>query len=452
MGNTSGNTRADKLIYLDNNATTFMTTEVKQAMLDWCNKGNPSSGHIAARESKCMMNDFREYIGKLCSFTVPNHTSESTTLATNGPVRDGNDGSMYHVIFTSGASEANCTVFHSVITAYASARGSPHVIMSAIEHKSLIDMAKSYESRNIITVSFIGPEISGHILVDAVADAIQPNTCLICIMHANNETGAINDIRAIGALAHSNNIPFHCDTAQTFGKAPIRPLEDHVDSFCISFHKLHGPPGVGALVIKRDLVAGYNLQPYIYGTQNSGMRGGTENLPGIGAAYIATRYTMIDRPQKNVRMQELKKFIMNSIAKYFPTRQYAAYMNDTRSVSPNVEIVFLSDGPVVAPGRRSNVVAYLPNTILLSVVKRSGAPICNSQIRADLESRGVIISIGSACNTASPKASHVLYAMGSDELVRKGALRITLGDLTTQHEATQFINIFVEIIRMHISE
>jgi cysteine desulfurase len=408
------------MIYLDNNATTMMPDVVKQSMINWCNKGNPSSNYASAKAAKAMIDAFRGYIGKLCGFNQ--HGSDA-----------------YKIIFTSSASEANCTIVHSIITSYNEITSRiPHVIISTIEHKSLLDMVKSYEMRKIIEVTYVGPSVSGHIHPDDVKKAIRPNSCLVCVMHANNETGAINDIQQIGSIAHSNNIPYHSDTSQTFGKFPVSPLKQHIDSFCISFHKLHGPPGVGALIIKQRLYDGHRLKPIIYGAQNEGMRGGTENVPGLGASYTALQYTMADRQLKNSRLLALKTYIISKIAERIPTRQYISYLQSAQKL-PEIEIIFLS-------GNNNH---YLPNTILLSVVKRSKPPICNRALRDELEKNNIIVSVGSACNTSSPNASHVLYAIHADELIRRGALRITLGDETTSNDAEQFIRVFVGMIKKY---
>ncbi len=420
------------LVYLDNNATTFMPPDVQAAMIAWCNKGNPSSAHTAAREARHMMTEFRQYLASLCSIISdegPEHTAPQSDSA-------------YKIIFTSGASEANCTIIHCITTSFARITGTlPHVIVSAVEHKSIIEMVQTYAAHNLLTATYIKPETSGHISPAAIQDAIGPNTCLVCVMHANNETGAVNNIRAIGAIAHKYNIPFHCDVVQTFGKCPLKPITENVDSFCISFHKMCGPPGVGALIVKQKLLVGYKLSPYIFGSQNDGWRGGTENLPGLGAAFAAVRGTMVKREQKNENMAKIKHFIIGEIARRMPARTYMEYLGAREPPQPEVEIVFLS-----------GTKGYLPNTILLSVVKRSRPPMCNSDLRADLEAKGIIVSIGSACNTASPKASHVLYAMGADELIRRGAIRVTLGDDTTLEKATYFVKEFLLIIQRYMRQ
>lgn len=430
---------AEQMIYLDNNATTIMPANVRTAMIEWCNRGNPSAGYASAKEARKMMSTFRQYLGRVCKFESCCEEDRDGDSTANARARS--NPNKYKVLFTSGASEANCTALQSILDAYAEVTGNkPHIVMSAIEHKSLIEMSRAYVERGRAAATYVQPTASGHIRPEDVAAAITPTTAIVCVMHANNETGAVNDIRAIGAIAHRANVPYHCDTVQTFGKYPLEPNRDNVDSFCISFHKFHGPPGVGALVIKQQLLIGYKLYPMIYGTQNEGYRGGTENLPGIGAAYEATKTTMNSRASKNDRVMRLKKYIMGEIAARIPSRQYIQYTKGTAGNKPEIEVVFLS----------GSTDYYLPNTILLSVVKRGKTPICNAKIKTDLEKKGIVVSVGSACNTASPKASHVLYAMGADELIRKGAIRVSLSDDTTTEDVKKFVQEFLLVVKAQL--
>lgn len=431
----------NSMIYFDNNATTIMPVEVRKSLLDWCNRGNASAGYASAREARKMMEDFRQYIGRLCKMdTCCGEDRDSTSTSNNAKART--DPSKYKIIFTSGASEANCTALQGIIDAYAETTGNvPHIVISAIEHKSLISMAQSLEERGRATVTYVQPTLSGHIRAEDVEDAIQPNTAIVCVMHANNETGAINDVKRIGAVAHRHKIPYHCDTVQTFGKFPINPNANNIDSFCVSFHKFHGPPGVGALIIKQQLLLGYRLSPLIFGSQNEGYRGGTENLPGIGAAFTATKITMQNRQDKNTSMLRIKKYIMDELSKRIPARYYTQYIQDKPGgKKPMAEIIFMS--------ACDNM--YLPNTLLLSVIKRAKPFICNAQMKNDLEKKGVVVSVGSACNTASPKASHVLYAMDADDLIRKGTLRISIGDDTTLDEAKKFVQEFLLVVKKQL--
>lgn len=436
-----------QMIYFDNNATTVMPTTIQKSMIRWCNMGNPSASYATAKEARKMMDSFRAYIGELCGFDAC--CSEPRDY--EGDLKDlekaQRDPTKYKVIFTSGASEANCTILLATVDAYTEIKQTiPHVVMSAVEHKSLLDMAKSMEERGRITLTLVKPTPTGHILPQMVSKAIKQNTCLVCVMHANNETGAINDIAEIGRLAHLKNVPFHSDTVQSFGKFPIRPYEMNVDSFCMSFHKFHGPPGVGALVVRQDFLQGYEMHPLIYGSQNNGLRGGTENLPGLGASFDALKFTMNGRDEKNRRMVMLKKRIMNGLATAFITMSYTEYLRSRVEKA----IVFLSGGYGLEQNQNEQTEQteqnYLPNTILLSVVKKLPPAICNGQIKKELEDKSIVVSVGSACNTASPKASHVLYAMGCDEYIRRGALRISLGDMNTVEEADAFVNAFTEVV------
>ena len=409
------------IVYLDNNATTMMNDKILASMLHWCNKGNPSSdfGNAASE----MIYEFKEYIAKVCKFNLPD-----TRLTDND----------YAVIFTSGASESNATIIRMVVDAYLETKKKiPHIVMSSIEHKSIYDMVKSLEERNLVTVTLISPTSAGIVRPEDVLVSIRPDTCLVTIMHANNETGAINDIQQIGKLAHSRGVPFHTDTVQTFGRFPIAPIDSNVDSFCISFHKFNGPPGVGALVIKSKFIKGFNLNPIITGSQNDNLRGGTENTPGLGAAFTAMKLCMNSRAIKNKRLSELKEYIVKSLVKEFSSELYSTYNKaGSKLLTVPKKIVFLSD-------ITDN---YLPNTIMLSVVKKVGTPVCNVGIKKKLMNKGIIISVGSACNTSSDKASHVLYAMGADEYIRKGALRITLGDYNLESDIQTFIVEFIKIV------
>jgi cysteine desulfurase len=466
------------MIYLDNNATTTMPKCVMKAMLSWCNMGNPSASYASAVNSRAMMDNFRNYIGRLCEIDTccPEDRDSEYTLSAQKVNKC--DPARYKVIFTSGASEANSTIVSGVVAAYANARGViPNIVISAIEHKGLISTAKALEERGAVTITYVQPVWSGHILARDVAAAIGPNTCLVCVMHANNETGAINDVAAIGKVAHERGVPFHCDTVQTFGKFSLRPLRDSIDSFCVSFHKFRGPPGTGVLVVKQKFLLGYGIPPLIFGSQNEGYRGGTENLPGIGASYEALRYNFKNRAEKNARISGLKTLLLCELSKLFPMRTYEDYAASTmeNKVIPFEIVVFSIPsvgsgvGSVGSVGSGVSSVgsvntkllsdsdyisarddAYLCNTVLLSVVKKRGEFICNAKLKGYLEKLGIVVSVGSACNTASSKASHVLYSMGADKYIRKGALRISLGDDNTEAEIRKFVSTFADAIRVQI--
>jgi cysteine desulfurase len=385
------------MAYLDNNATTVMSPATIKEMVLWCNKGNPSADYASAKSAREMIDVLRKKIQHYA-------------------------GADYDIIFGSGASEANATMIHNVICMYTK----PHILYSAIEHKSIIDCVNKYAEIGLCTAGVVPATRSGHILPDVVSSMLTRNTKLVCVMYANNEIGSINDIKAIGQIVKANGSIFHCDTVQTFGKIPKIP--SCVDSFCVSFHKLAGPPGVGCLAIKPGLLQ----VPLIAGSQNNSQRGGTENTPGLAASLHAVSLCMENRAEKNNNMLILKKIIYDDLVK-FGAQSYKQYKKPT---SPKPIIIFLTG---IEPEY------FLPNTILLSVVSTKHN-ICNAKLKKALATEKIIISVGSACNTSSAKASHVLYSIGADQDIRKGALRISLADATTKDEVKYFTKKFIEVI------
>lgn len=414
------------MIYFDNNATTIVPPEVIKEMVKWINKGNPSASYKTAVECRNLMKEFRDYIAKKCNFI----SYEEDTKYTNAELPK-----LYQIVFTSGASESNNTILRSIADAYKfNTSITPHIIVSSIEHKTIIDCANQLAGIGRIEVTFVSPDKLGFIQPESIEKHIKSNTALICVMHANNETGAINNIKRIGAIAHSHQVPFFTDDVQSFGKYSIDPIAMNVDAFSVSFHKLHGPQGVGLLVIKRQFLEGFHLMPQVCGSQNCGFRGGTENIPGIAASYIGTKITWADRRYKNDKMKEIKQRIITELGKRIPCQNYADYLV-TPTAYP-MQIVFLSTADKI----------YLPNTLMIAVIKKSG-DMCNIKLKKSLEDAGIIVSIGSACNTSSSKASHVLTEMGVGVEIKKGTIRISLAEENTLAEADIFVEKFIQILK-----
>lgn len=414
------------MLYLDNNATTIMPQNVISTICAWMNKGNPSASYKTAAESRQMMKDFRNLLAKTCG-VISYEPDEK-------PPKDLKK--VYQFIITSCASESNNTLIRSVAAAYVlNMRTRPHILSSSIEHKSLLDCLRQLATSGQIELTLLKPTHSGHIDPADIAENIRSNTCLVAIMAANNETGAIMDLRAIGAAAHDAGKPFFTDAVQYFGKFGLRPIECGIDAFVISFHKFHGPPGIGILAIRREFIRGYKLQPEICGSQNCGFRGGTENVPAIAGAYEALKMTFADRAAKNQKMKKLKEAIAAAIMQKMPAQTYIEYLESPKNVP--VLAVFLT-----MPGDK-----YLPNTLMISIVKRSSPPFCNIIFKRDLEAAGIIVSIGSACNTSAVDASHVLYEMDADEYVRRGAIRISLDETITAEHINKLIGAMMLAIK-----
>jgi cysteine desulfurase len=422
-----------------------------EAMVAWINRGNPSAEYASAREARQMMAAFRKSIAQACDFG-----------------QEGLQG--YEVVFTSSGSESNCFMVTSAVRSYAAKTGRlPHVVTSAVEHKSLLAccLRLAKEKMCQLTVLPVGQGGPGLGAVDpaVLAAAIRPNTCLVTIMAANNETGILNDLRALARHARAAGVPFHSDAVQLFGKAAFRPEALGLDAFSASFHKIGGPPGVGLLVLRRAVVEGYDLCPLICGSQNGGLRGGTENLPGIGGSFAAFRLAMDGRAAKTARVLRLRNALRETIA----TRLPCFYLGDHPAPDPPSIDGGITPAPArahdgSAEARRAIAAAekkgapvvfwiappderaVLPNTLLLAV-RRPG--FCNKAARAALEARGVIVSLGAACNTAkalSGEASSVAVAMGLHPALVGGVLRVSLGDDTTAEDVKAFVVAFLAVV------
>lgn len=429
------------MIYFDNNATTMMSSNTIREMIKWCNKGNPSSSYASAESSRGMMDELRTAIGKISG--VPTCCVEPRDQRGTP-----NDTTGYTVIFTSGASESNSSAVFSIATAYKTASSRiPHLVVSAVEHKSLIMSVDALVARGDATVDYLQPTASGHILLEDLESAIaaRPDTALVCIMHANNESGAINNVRGIGEICASRGIPFHCDVVQTWGRHPDTFHIDWCDSWSISFHKVCGPPGVGAWCINTQLLDTYRLKPIVYGTQNGGMRGGTENVPGLGASIAAIR-TMDYSPQVRTHVRALRARLMRLIETIFDTLLYVDYVRIPSIRRRNWRgIVWISGD--------SADITYLGGTVLLSVIRPADEQaVCNTEMKNELAAAGAIISVGSACNTSSKKASHVLYAMGCDDVVRRGTLRVSMACQNTPEEVDSFVKILSAAVRRQLTK
>lgn len=390
-----------------------MPPEVVDTLTTWATRGNPSSTYPSAKEGKKLMDCFREEIARHCGFSLADYT----------------------ILFTSGGSESNSMIISSTIRAFRKAvSGSkPHIITSNVEHDSIRLLLGDFDEEGVdvtyVPVHAHGPLI-GSIDIDALVDAIRPNTCLITVMAANNETGIINDIRTIGKIAKQRSIPFHSDAVQLFQKVPFRPLELNVTAFSVSFHKLFGPTGCGLAVIKKDFLEGYDLKAMIGGSQNGHMRGGTECIHNIAAARCAFRINFTDRIAKNAMIRSLKQYMKELLGKYM----MCMYLDEYRYVMANETnktcIVWLC--------HRESIVQ--DGTLFLAVHKDE---ICNVDIRNTLTNEGIYISIGSACKTSDKKASHVLDGIDLPKKLRPGVFRISIGDYSSKLDIEVFVRRFL---------
>jgi len=358
-------------IYLDYNATTPIDPAVVDAMEPYLRDhfGNPSSDHAYGYRTRAAVQTAREQLAALL------------------------DATPEEVVFTGGGSEANNLAIKGV--AYALRARGNHLITSAVEHPGVVEPLRFLE-RQGYEVTILPVDADGRVNPAQVAAAITDQTILVSIMHANNEVGTIQAIRAIADIAHARGALVHTDAAQTIGKIPVRLPNLGVDLLTVAGHKFYAPKGVGALIVRQGIA----LEPFIHGAgHEGGRRAGTENVPyvvGLGRAAELARERL---PEYQERIRVLRDALHRLLLERVPT----AVLN-------------------------GHPVERLPNTLNLSFPGVNAAALL-AAIRDQ-----VACSTGSACHAGHAAPSPVLLAMGRDTVLASAALRLSLGWATTAQE------------------
>lgn len=374
----------ERLIYLDNAATTKTAPEVVEAMLPYFTEhfGNPSSVYGFAAANKEVITRQREIIAD----TLGAKSNE--------------------IYFTAGGSESDNWALIATAEAYAS-KGK-HLITSKIEHHAILHTCEYLEKKGF-EVTYLDVDENGIVDLEQLKSAIREDTILISIMYANNEIGTIQPIREIGAIAHEHGILFHTDAVQAFGQVPINVDEDQIDMLSASGHKLNGPKGIGFLYIRK----GVKIRSFIHGgAQERRRRAGTENVPGIvgfGKAVERAVSTMEARTKKE---RELRDYLIERIEKEIP---YCRLNGDrTKRLPNNVDFSF----------------RFIEGESLLIM----------------LDMKGICASSGSACTSGSLDPSHVLLAIGLPHEIAHGSLRMTLSEETTKEDLDYVVENLKEIV------
>jgi cysteine desulfurase len=408
-------------IYFDNNGTTLICPPAEKIHAAWNKCYNASSDSKVAKAAKAILDKAINEVLAHCNVSIATH----------------------HAIFTSCGSESNSFILQSCVSAYhakmqeKSLNTLPHIIVSATEHSSIIKCAEYLKETKKAEVTYISPTIYGNILPADIEKEIKFNTCLISVMFANNEIPVINNVKLIGEMAHKRKIPFHTDCVQTFGKYKIDLKTMPIAALSASFHKFYGPKGVGLLILSNHLIEGYNLKPIVWGTQQDGLRGGTENIAGIAAGLTALKCAFKDRKKKNTHLYKLRYYCLSQLKSIFLFNRYDDYVFNEEKERKDLEIVSL--GPP-----EDQKAFILPNTLLISVCKNRGKPLCNIDLKHFLDSKGCVVGIGSTCLTSSDKASHVLTAIGAPPVVKRGVIRVSFNDSNTLKEIDKFIKVLVQ--------
>ncbi len=382
----------DHTIYLDHAATTPVDAEVLAAMLPYFSDrfGNPSSIYQLGQESRAAVDQARIAVARVlgCDPT--------------------------EILFTSGATESDNLALRGMAWAARLRRSHdalpPHVVTTSIEHHAVLHTAQALEQQGF-SATYVSPDREGVVHPEAIAEAIRPETCLVSVMYANNETGAIFPLREIADLAHDRGIPIHTDAVQAAGSLPLNVDALGVDLLSLSAHKFYGPKGVGLLYIRRGTAIDYQQ---VGGGQEQGRRGGTENVPGIvGLAHALERADSWREPY-NRHCGALRDRMMGGLLEAIPD--------------------CVVNGPL-DPGSR------LPNNLNVSIPVVQGETILLS-----LDVLGIAASAGSACTTGNTEPSHVLRAMGLSDEICRSALRFTVGRENTDEQIDDAIDAVVESV------
>ncbi len=374
----------EKMIYLDNAATTKAAPEVVKAMLPYFTEhfGNPSSIYGFAAANKEVVAKQREIIAGVLGAKVN------------------------EIYFTAGGTESDNWAL--IATAEAYGGKGRHIITSRIEHHAILHTCEYLEKRGY-EVTYLDVDANGLVDPADVEKAIREDTILVSIMYANNEIGSIQPIREIGEITHRHGVLFHTDAVQAFCQVPINVDECHIDMLSASGHKLNGPKGIGFLYIRK----GVKIRSFIHGgAQERKRRAGTENVPGIvglGKAVELASGSMDERAEKE---RELRDYLIRRIEEEIP---YCRLNGDREK--------------------------RLPNNVNFSFRFIEG-----ESMLIMLDMKGICASSGSACTSGSLDPSHVLLAIGLPHEIAHGSLRMTLGADTRKEDLDYVVEQLKEII------
>ncbi len=361
-----------RLIYLDHNATTPVATSVREALWPFLGEhyGNPSSGHVLGKGAHEAVEDAREQVAGLL------------------------DADREEIVFTSGGTESNNLALLGAVRRHAVEVGA-HVVISALEHPAVVQPVRALERMGYL-VTVVGCTRHGVVLPESVAAAMRSNTVLVSIMHANNEIGTIQPIRAIADICHARGALLHTDAAQTIGKISVNVRELGIDLLTIAGHKMYAPKGVGALYVK----SGVALEPILFGAgHEGGLRPGTENVPGIVALGKAAALAARKWDEHAERLEGLRDKLFARLLE---------------GVGPRL-LLHGAGAP------------RLPNTLSVSFPDVSAR---------DLLARipELCASTGAACHSGVTSMSASLAAIGATPEQAAGMVRLSLGWSTTDEE------------------
>lgn len=373
-----------QFIYADNAATTKMSDVAVKAMLPYLQEiyANASSVHLLGQRSAAALFSARQQVAQVLNCAPK------------------------EVFFTSGGSEADNQALISA-AALGKKQGKCHIVSTAMEHHAILHTLEALQAEGF-TVTLLRPQADGIVTVTQVAEAITDTTCLVSVMYANNETGAIQPIREIGALCRKRGVLFHTDAVQAAGHLAIDVQHDNIDMLSLSAHKFHGPKGIGLLFAKSSI----QLTSLIRGGgQERGKRAGTENLPGIIGLAAALKDAQENMQANTAYITGLRDALRNGLDKI--------------------------DGASFNGSREH----CLPGTVNYSFRGVNGEALLSL-----LSNEGICCSSGSACSAGSLEPSHVLLALGLSKETAQSALRFSLCEYNTMDEVKTIITKVTEAV------
>lgn len=373
-----------QFIYADNAATTKMSDVAVKAMLPYLQEiyANASSVHLLGQRSAAALFSARQQVAQVLNCTPK------------------------EIFFTSGGSEADNQALISA-AALGKKQDKCHIVSTAMEHHAILHTLEALQAEGF-TVTLLRPQADGIVTATQVAEAITDTTCLVSVMYANNETGAIQPIREIGAFCRKRGVLFHTDAVQAAGHLTIDVQRDNIDMLSLSAHKFHGPKGIGLLFAKSNI----QLTSLIRGGgQERGKRAGTENLPGIIGLAAALKDAQENMQANTVYITGLRNALRNGLDKI--------------------------DGAGFNGSREH----CLPGTVNYSFQGVNGETLLSL-----LSNEGICCSSGSACSAGSLEPSHVLLALGLSHETAQSALRFSLCESNTMDEVQTIITKVTEAV------
>lgn len=371
------------MIYLDYNAMAPLAPECKNVLIGYLESGwaNPSSKHEAGEHAKTAVNMARAQVARLLN------------------------AAPAEIVFTSGGTESN---HQAILGALALQKHRRHVVTSAVEHPSTLQLLSHLERTQNVRVTRLPVDAQGRLDPAQLDAVVTEQTALVTLLWANNETGVLFPIEQIARRAKAKGALFHTDAVQAIGKLPVDLAHLDVDLLSLSGHKIHGPPGVGALFVRK----GIKLPPLLHGHQERGRRGGTENVPGVVALGVACELACATLHEDICRIGILRDYLERGVRQRFP-------------------FATINGGEAERVSNTSNIrFAGLDGDFIVNQLGRLG----------------VCVSQGAACSAWGSDPSHVLTAMGLDEKSALASLRFSLGRYTTVAQIDVVLGMLTNIL------